>query len=64
MPLVLMKKTAMQILGKEGNHESLTAGLIISCIVIYIVALLFSKKSSCIIAYGWKDFGNVEEIGP
>ena len=56
MPLVLLQKIAMQILGQEGNHESLTAGLIISCIVIYIVALLFSKKSSCIIVYGWKDF--------
>jgi hypothetical protein len=56
MPLVLLQKTATQILGQEGNYESIMAGLIISCIVIYIIALIFSKKSSCIIVYGWKDF--------
>jgi heme/copper-type cytochrome/quinol oxidase subunit 2 len=56
MPLVLLQNTALQILNKEGNYESLQAGLIISCIIIYIIALIFSKKSSCIIVYGWKDF--------
>jgi TM2 domain-containing membrane protein YozV len=56
MPLVLLRNIAVQILDKEGNYESILAWIIISCIVIYIIALIFSKKSSCIIVYGWKDF--------
>ena len=56
MPLVLLQNTALQIINKEGNYESIITGLIISCIVIYIIALIFSKKSKCIIVYGWKDF--------
>jgi hypothetical protein len=57
MPLVLLGETAVQIFGeKENDEEGNIAGLIILCIVIYIIALLFSKKSSCIIVYGWKDF--------
>ena len=56
MPLVLLQKIAMKIINNEGNYQSLIVGLIISIIVIYIIALIFSKKSSCIIIYGWKDF--------
>lgn len=56
MPLVLLQNMAIQILDKEGNYESMLFWVIVSCITIYIIALIFSKKSSCIIVYGWKDF--------
>jgi hypothetical protein len=56
LPLVLLKNVFLQILNKEGNYESILVGLFISCIVIYIIAIIFSKISTCIIVNGWKDF--------
>jgi hypothetical protein len=50
LPLVLLQNITFQIIGGKA------AGLIIICIIIYIICILFSKKSSCIIVYGWKDF--------
>jgi hypothetical protein len=56
LPLVWLGNITVQIIGGEEENKSGLAVFVIICIVIYIISVLFSKNSSCIIVYGWKDF--------
>jgi len=56
LPLAWLGNITTQILGGDEGHKSALALFVIVCIVIYIISVLFSKNSSCIIVYGWKDF--------
>jgi hypothetical protein len=41
---------------EQGSIFGKLAGIIVICIIIYVIAFIFAKKTSCIIVYGWKDF--------
>ena len=41
---------------KTPESEGVLATVIVIGIIVYIIALIFSKTTSCIIIYGWKDF--------
>lgn len=56
LPLAWLGNITTQIFSGDEGHKSALALFVIVCIVIYIISVLFSKNSSCIIVYGWKDF--------
>jgi hypothetical protein len=55
LPLVFLQNFVTVLFSHTPESSDLLAGLIIVCIVVYTVALIFSKKTSCIIIFGWKD---------
>jgi hypothetical protein len=56
LPLVFLSNKAIKIIDGEGDYKSALTGFVIICLAIYILAIVFSKKSSCIIINGWSDF--------
>jgi hypothetical protein len=56
LPLVALKNFLNFLMADTPDAGNVWVGLIIVSATAYILALIFTKKSSCIVVCGWKDF--------
>jgi hypothetical protein len=55
LPLIALKNFLNVLMTDTPEAGNVWVGLIVISVIVYILALIFSKKSSCIIICGWKD---------